>query len=231
MMEKTGLEKEIQEIHQKLDFISDQMREYQRRQREITELKNDLSLIAKDVFDAAVDELEDVAPYFDTADLMLLFKKLLRNTKNLSRLLTQLESVEDLYKDLQPLGKQMFDQIMGTLTEFDKKGYFEFFTESVKIVDTIVTSFSVEDVRLLRENIASILLTVKSMTQPEMLSTIDNALGFFRKMDITVEKDISYFRIMKELRNPEVKQGLIFMLEFVKNMAKPNQKILTENQN
>ena len=95
----------------------------------------------------------------------------------------------------------------------------------------LFVSFSVEDVRLLRENIASILLTVKSMTQPEMLSTIDNALGFFRKMDITVEKDISYFRIMKELRNPEVKQGLIFMLEFVKSMAKPNQKILTEKQN
>jgi len=230
-MEKTELEKELQEIHQKLDFISDQMRAYQRRQREMTELKDDLSLIAKDVFNAAVDELEDVAPYFDTADLMHLLKKLLRNTKNLSRLLTQLESAEDLYKDLQPLGKHMFDQMMDTLNELDKKGYFEFFAESAKIIDTIVTSFSVEDVRSLRENITSILLTVKSMTQPEMLSTIDNALGFFRKMDITVEKDISYFKIMKELRNPEVKQGLIFMLEFVKSMAKPNQKILTENQN
>jgi uncharacterized protein YjgD (DUF1641 family) len=36
---------------------------------------------------------------------------------------------------------------------------------------------------------------------------------------------------MKELRNPEVKQGIVFMLEFIKNMAKPNQKIITENQN
>jgi len=69
------------------------------------------------------------------------------------------------------------------------------------------------------------------MTQPEMLSTIDNALGFFRKMDITVEKDISYFQIMKELKNPEVKQGMIFMLEFIKNMAKPNKTLLTESQN
>jgi uncharacterized protein YjgD (DUF1641 family) len=230
-MEKNALEREIKDIHQKLDFISDQMREYQQRQREMSELKNDLSLIAKDVFDAAVEELEDVAPYFDSADLMHLLKKLLRNTKNLSRLLTQLENAEDLFNDLQPLGKQMFDQLLTTLNEMDQKGYFEFFGESVKIIDTIVTSFSVEDVRLLRENVASILLTVKNMTQPEMLATIDNALGFFQKMDITVDKDISYFQIIKELRNPEVKQGIIFMLEFVKNMAKPNQKILTENQN
>jgi uncharacterized protein YjgD (DUF1641 family) len=230
-METKTLEKEIQNIHQKLDFISEQMREYQQRQKEMSELKNDLSLIAKDVFDAAVDELEDVAPYFDSSDLMHLLKKLLRNTKNINRLLTQMESAEDLFSDLQPLGKQMFDQLMDTMNDLDKKGYFDFIRESIKIVDTVVTSFSVEDVRLLRENIASILLTVKNMTQPEMLSTIDNALGFFRKMDITVEKDVSYFQIIKELRNPEVKQGMIFMLEFIKNMAKPNNKLVTENQN
>ncbi len=230
-METKTLEKELQDIHQKLDFISDQMRDYQQRQKEMSELKSDLSLIAKDIFDAAVDELEDVAPYFDSGDLIHLLKKLLRNTKNINRLLTQMESAEDLFADLQPLGKQVFDQLLNTLNELDQKGYFEFFRESIKIVDTVVTSFSTEDVRLLRENIASILLTVKNMTQPEMLSTIDNALGFFRKMDITVEKDISYFQIMKELRNPEVKQGIIFMLEFLKNMAKPNSKLLIEKQN
>ena len=229
-METKTLEKELQDIHQKLDFISDQMRDYQQRQKEMSELKSDLSLIAKDIFEAAVDGLEDVAPYFDSGDLIHLLKKLLRNTKNINRLLTQMESAEDLFADLQPLGKQVFDQLLNTLNELDQKGYFEFFRESIKIVDTVVTSFSTEDVRLLRENIASILLTVKNMTQPEMLSTIDNALGFFRKMDITVEKDISYFQIMKELRNPEVKQGIIFMLEFLKNMAKPNSKLLTENK-
>jgi uncharacterized protein YjgD (DUF1641 family) len=230
-MESKTLEKELQDIHQKLDFISEQMLDYQQRQKEMSELKNDLSLIAKDVFDAAVDELQDVAPYFDSSDLIQLMKKLLRNTKNINRLLTQMESAEDFFSDLKPLGKQVFDQLMHTLNELDQKGYFEFFQESIKIIDTVVTSFSVEDVRLLRENIASILLTFKNMTQPEMLSTIDNALGFFRKMDITVDKDVSYFQIMKEFRNPEVKQGIIFMLEFIKNMAKPNINILTENQN
>lgn len=230
-METNTFEKELKDIHQKLDFISEQMKEYQQRQRELSELKNDLSLIAKDVFNAAVDELEDVAPYFDSGDMILLVKKLLRNTKNISRLLTQFESAEDLFSDLQPLGKQMFNQLLNTLNEMDKKGYFEFFRESINIVDTVVTSFSVDDVRLLRENIASILLTVKNMTQPEMLSTIDNALGFFRKMDISVEKDVSYFQIMKEMKNPEVKQGIIFMLEFLKNMAKPNNNIVVEKQN
>jgi uncharacterized protein YjgD (DUF1641 family) len=221
-MENINLQEQLQDIHQKLDFITEQMRETQKRQRELQELKNDLSIIGKDMFNAAVEELEDVAPYFDTTDMLHLLKKLLRNTKNLTRLLDQLESIEDLFHDLQPLGKKIFDEILESLNEMDKKGYFEFFKESLEIVDTIITSFDVEDVRMLRENITSILLTVKGMTQPEMLRTIDNALSFFRKMDIQVEKDISYFQIIKEMRNPEVKQGFVFMLEFLKNMAKPN---------
>lgn len=214
----------LQDIHQKLDILTEQMQVTQRRQREFEELKQDLTLIGKDMFNAAVDELEDVAPYFDTQDLVHLLKKLLRNTRNLTGLLNQLEGAEDLFRDLKPLGKQIFDEVLETLDEFDKKGYFEFLRESFQIIDTVVTSFSVEDVRLLRENITSILMTVKGMTQPEMLQTINNALSFFKKMDIQVDQNISYFRIMKEMNNPEVKQGVLFMLEFLKNMAKPNNQ-------
>jgi len=219
MMENQKLAEQLHDIQQKLDVISDQMRAYQRRQLELEELKNDLALIGKDVFNAAVEELEDVAPYFDTKDLVHLFKKLLRNTRNLNTLLTQLEGAVDLYNDLQPLGKQMFDEILETLHEFDQKGYFEFLKESAKIVDTIVTSFSAEDVRHLRENITPILLTIKGMTQPDMLATINNALGFFKKMDIEVKEDISIMKLIRQIQDPEVKRGLYFMLEFVKKMA------------
>jgi len=224
MMDEKLILNHLQDIHQKLDILTEQMQVTQRRQREFEELKQDLTLIGKDMFNAAVDELEDVAPYFDTQDLVHLLKKLLRNTRNLTGLLNQLEGAEDLFRDLKPLGKQIFDEVLETLDEFDKKGYFEFLRESFQIIDTVVTSFSVEDVRLLRENITSILMTVKGMTQPEMLQTINNALSFFKKMDIQVDQNISYFRIMKEMNNPEVKQGVLFMLEFLKNMAKPNNQ-------
>lgn len=227
-MENKNIQLELQEIHQKLDFISEQMRDYQHKQREIQELKDDMALIGKDIFNAAVEELDDVAPYFDTNDLIHLIKKLLRNTRNINKVLTQMESAEDLYRDLKPLGKQIFGEILETLNEFDQKGYFEFMRESLKIFDTIVTSFSAEDVRLLRENIKSILLTIRGMTQPEMLGTINNALEFFKKMDIDIDKNISYFRLLKEMSNPEVKHGIIYMLEFVKNMAKSNQANIQE---
>ncbi|MCK5032179.1 MAG: DUF1641 domain-containing protein [Calditrichia bacterium] len=218
-MENANISKQLEDINQKLNIISQQMLESQKRQKEFEELKDDMSIIGKDMFNAAVEELEDVAPYFDTKDLIYLVKKLLRNTRNLNTMLTQMEGAADLFTDLKPLGKQMFDELMDSLNEMDRKGYFEFFSEAIKIVDTVVTSFSVDDVKLLKDDIVSILMTIKNITQPEMLSSVNNALGFFQKMDIDVQEDISYFALLKQLKDPEVKRGLSFMLEFVKNMA------------
>jgi len=223
-MENKELAKQMAEINEKLDFLTEQMREQQRRQREFQELKEDLVHIGKDIFQSAVQQLEEVSPYYDTSDLTFLLKKLLRNTRNLIKMMNQLENAVDFLEDAKPLGKMAFGELLETLNTMDRKGYFEFFGEVTKIVDTIVTSFTAEDVRLLRDNITSILLTVRSLTQPEMLSTVNNAMGFYRKMDIIVEKDISYRKIIKELRDPDVKRGLVFMLEFVKSMANPNGK-------
>ncbi len=223
-MENKSLELEIREINQKLDFISSQMREYQAHQKEIKELKSDLSLIAKDMFDAAVEELEEVSPYFDSSDLVHLGKKLLRNTRNLNKMLTQVEGAADLFHDLQPIGKEIFDELLDTLNELDRKGYFEFFAEALKIIDTIVTTFSVEDLRLLRENIASIMFIIKNMTQPEMLGSINNAIDLFKKRDVVIKDDVSILSLIKQLRDPDVKKGIAFSLEFIKNMAQTGEK-------
>lgn len=224
-METLELQKEIQSLHEKLDFLTEQMKRQQQQQREFKELKDDMALIGKDMFNAAVTELQDVAPYFDTGDIIHLVKRLLRNVRNLNKMLEHMESAQDLFNDLQPLGKQIYIEIMETLNELDRKGYFEFFSEAAKIVDTVVTSFSVEDVRLLRENITTILLTVKSMTQPEMLSSVNNALSFFGKMDIDIDQDIRMMDLFRRMRDPEVKKGMAFMLEFVKSMAQNGHKV------
>jgi uncharacterized protein YjgD (DUF1641 family) len=229
-MDKTNINKQLEDINQKLNFITEQMQAQQQKQREMQELKNDLTLIGKDVFDSAVKELEDVSPYFDTKDLIHLLKKILRNTRNLNSLLTQMESASDFFTDLKPLGKHMFDELMDNLNELDRKGYFEFFGEAKKIVDTIVTSFNTDDLKLLRENITTILMTVKNLTQPDMLSSVNNAVSFFKKMDVDLKKDVSYLTLIKQLKDPEVKRGISFMLEFVKNMAGPEKNIQIQSQ-
>jgi len=227
-MENKNIELQIQAINDKLDFITKQLNEQQRRQREWQELKHDLTLIGKDVFQVAMDELDEVAQHFDASDLIYLLKKLLRNTRHLVKLMDQVESASDFVKDATPLSKQVFTHLLETLDEMDRKGYFEFAREIFNIIDTIVTSFTLEDVILLRENIATILLTVKNLTQPEMLATVNNALSFFQTMDVEIDKDISYWQLFKQARDPELKRGLAFIIQFMKNMVSSNGKKLED---
>ncbi len=176
----------------------------------------------------AVEELDEVAQHFDTRDLLFLMKKFLRNIRTINRLVDKLESWSDFVEDATPLSKEMFNELMNKLDELDKKGFFQFMEEALKIVDTIITSFTVEDVKLLRENITFILLTIKNLTQPEMLTTINNMVGFYKQMDIVIEQDISLLKLLKELRDPQTRKGMAFMIQFLKNMASGNGQLNLE---
>jgi uncharacterized protein YjgD (DUF1641 family) len=235
MMETKLIEQQIENINKKLDFITGYIKQQERQQREWEELKSDLTVIGKDIFQTAVQELDEVSYSFDTHDLFFLLKKLLRNTRNISRLLDQVESASDFLKDATPLSKQIFSQLLDTLQQLEQKGYFDFGREMLKVLDTVVTSFTAEDVQLFRENITAILMTVKNLTQPQMLGSINNAMHFFQEMDVVVDQKITYRHLMKELRDPELKRGIAFVIQFMKNMVYPNgdqkDQILNEDNN
>jgi uncharacterized protein YjgD (DUF1641 family) len=221
-METKPIEQQLSEINKKLDVLTNYMTEQQRRQREWQELQEDLTIIGKDVFQTAVTELDEVAQHFDTADLLYLVKKLLRNVRNISKMMDQMESAIDFLEDATPLSKQIFSQLLDTLTELERKGYFEFTRESLKIVDTIVSTFTVDDIRLLRENIVGIIETFRNMTQPQVLGSVNNALHFFKELDVEVDEKISYWQLLKEMSDPEMKRGMAFILRFMKNMVRTN---------
>ena len=220
-MEVQEIEKQLAEINQKLAYITEQMELQARRQREKDELRQDLGRIANDVFQTAVVELDEVAHHFDSADLLHLVKKLLRNVRNLTRMFDQMESFSDFMRDATPIAREAFFDLLYTLDQLDQKGYFEFFKEATKIVDEIVSSFSIEDVRALSENIVTILLTVKNLTQPDMLMAINNAISVYKNLDINIEGEISYWRLIKEARTPEMRRGIAFGIQFLKNLSAP----------
>jgi uncharacterized protein YjgD (DUF1641 family) len=112
--------------------------------------------------------------------LIYLSKRLLRNVNTIDNSIQKLESLKIL-EDATPLARDYFFDFMNKLDEFDRKGYFQFFKETTKILDHIVTSFTPEDVKNLSENIVTILQTIKNFTQPDMLQTINSALNVYKK--------------------------------------------------
>ena len=214
------MQKQIDEMNKKLDIILEEIELQKRHRREMDDLKDDLTRVGKDLYLTAVDELEEVHDHISTGDMLYLGKKVLRNVNNITKMIEQLESVTDFLHDASPLTREYILDFMKKMDEFDRKGYFEFMKESVKILDNIVTGFTVDDAKKLGDNIVLILNTVKNLTQPDMLHSINNAVAVYKKLDIEVEKEVSVFRLLKELNDPELKRGIAFSIQFLKNIVK-----------
>ena len=225
-MEQENLQLQIDSINKKLDIILAEIELQSRHRREMEDLKDDLMRVGKDVYDSALIEFEEVHDQLKTGDIFYLFKKLLRNINNITKTFEQLENFKGFIQDFSPVSRELFLDFMNKLNEFDKKGYFEFLREMSKISDNIVTSFSAEDVRNFGDNIVTILNTVKSLTQPDMLHAINNAVNVYKNLDIEVSEKVSMFSLIKELNNPEVKKGLAFGLKFLKNITKQQEQNL-----
>ena len=218
-MEEQNFQGQIDDINKKLDFIIEEIKLQQQHRREVDDLKQDLMRVGKDVYDTALIELEEVHDQIQTGDMLHLFKKLLRNINNITKTFEQLENLKDFVQDFGPVSRELFQDFMNTLNEFDKKGYFEFMKQLSNISDKIVTSFSVEDVKNFGDNIVTILNTIKNLTQPDMLHAINNAVNVYKNLDIEVQEKVTIFSLLKEMNTPEVKRGLAFAIKFLKNIA------------
>jgi uncharacterized protein YjgD (DUF1641 family) len=218
-MNSQEITQQLADINQKLDFISTELELVKRKRIENSELTKDLTLVAKDVFDTAVMEMEDIAPFVSTGDFLHLAKKILRNTQNISLVITKLESILDFVEDSRPVTKELFNDVLVYLSELDQKGYFIFLKELMGAVDRIVEHFTIDDVRQLSDNMTTILETVKSMTQPEMLQAVNNAVTIYKNLDPKDVKEVSVWKILRELNTPEMKRGMGFALSFLKGIA------------
>ncbi|MCK4466279.1 MAG: DUF1641 domain-containing protein, partial [Bacteroidales bacterium] len=92
------------------------------------------------------------------------------------------------------------------------------------VMGNIIENYSQEDVRLLSDNIVTILDTIKNLTQPEMLRAMNNAINVFKNVDTTDIKEYSVWKVLREMNSPEMKRGIGFMMAFIKNFSKENNE-------
>ena len=208
----------LQELNQKIDlltaqvsYLSEQAQLAERQRLERLELVRDVTPLANQAFSLAIEQLEEVQEYIDLNDLLRLFKRFLRNGRNLEKMLDQLESLADLIETVSPLADDAFGKAVDVMAGLESRGYFAFAQSGMKLVDNIVTSFSVEDVDRLGDNIVLILNTVKDMTQPEIINFVHSTLLVAEK---AIEKpvDVSYLGLVRQMRDPAVRRGLALTL-------------------
>lgn len=217
--EEAALLARLDALDRKLDLVLAEVEEVRRFRREAEELKDDLARVGKDLFRTTAEELEGVAPFVQTGDFAALAKRVIRNVNSFNELLVQLESAREFLADATPLARQVFSDGLAKMDELDRKGYFAMARELQRALDNVVANFTVEDVRLLADNLAAILQTVRQLTQPQMLQAINNAVEVYQKIDFDTMEEYSLWRAFREANKPEMRRGLGFLIVFLRNLS------------
>lgn len=218
-MAENNIQTQIDSLNNKLDVILEEIEHQRKHRQEMEDLKNDLMRVITGVYQSAITELEEIHDQTTGEDIFFLGKKLLRNINNLTQTFELMENAKGFLQDFAPVSRELVLDTMNKLDEFDRKGYFEFIRELEKIADNIVSSFNIEDIKALSDNIVTILNTIKNLTQPDMLQALNNAVLVYKKLDISIDDDVSYFKLLKELKSPEMKKGLAFSIKYLKSLS------------
>jgi uncharacterized protein YjgD (DUF1641 family) len=209
-------------LHQKIDYLTEQLEVQKQRQQEMDELKNDIIPIANHMIKLSIDELADIGRDFQLEDLLFLLKRLLRNTHSLIDLLDRLESATDLIDDANYLGKEVFASTIAMLDKLEREGYFNFLRETWNILDRIIHELSEEDLRAIGDNIVLTLSTIRNLTQPEVLLLANEAVDAISN-GYGSDKTPSLFTLMRELSKPQVRRGLARTINLVKVLGEQPQ--------
>lgn len=217
-MNDENVQLQINEINRKLDIILEEIELQKRQRRNIEDLQDDITRVGKELYKTAVDELEELHDNFNTKDLLYLSKKLLRNVRTITATLEQLESARDFVEDFIPISREMIIEFMNKLDEYDRKGYFDFFRESMRAFDKVISELSPEQIQNMSTNIPVTIDILKKLVDPELLGTVSNAVDVYKKTDIEATDNISLFSLYKEFNKPATKQSLMFMLKLLQNL-------------
>jgi len=203
------------------DNTTQQIAEQQRlKSLAIDDLVADFSIIGKDAYDSTVKALDEREVVLDPDQLTELGIRFAQNIGNFNSMLDTMGSVMDLLKDVGPIANEVIIDSTKKLHEFEQKGYFEFMKEFGSVIDNIVTHYGVNDVRMLADNVVTIMDTVKNLTQPEMLKSMDTAVKVFSNMETENIPEYSIFKVIREINKPEMKKAWGFLFTFLKNMSK-----------
>ncbi len=90
----TELTQKIDALTVQVAYLSEQAQLAERQRQDRSELVRDITPIANQAFHIAIEQLEEVQEYIDLDDLLRLAKRLLRNGRNLEKMLDQLDEID-----------------------------------------------------------------------------------------------------------------------------------------
>jgi uncharacterized protein YjgD (DUF1641 family) len=209
------MQEQINEINRKLDLLIDEVTIQRQTREAVNDLIDDVAVIGKDVFKNMVIQLDDASIELDSEALRSLIFKLIRNMGSLSMVLETLESLTDLASDLTPIIKQVGLDGIKKFHELEQKGYFDALNQIGVTIDTLLSRYSREDLGKLSENLVPVTETLMNLADPRVLDKVNSLTIALRDMNMDEIEEYSVWRMVRELRKPEIKKSLGFIMAFL----------------
>jgi len=223
-MNEKNIDIRIDALDNKLDLVLEYINQQRIKSEVVEDLISDVSIVGKDIYDASVKELENQSIEIDPDQLRLLGLNLVKNIGNFNDVMVLFGSVLDFLKELGPIANELIIDLTKKMHELENKNYFAFFGELTKVLDNVVQNFTPADIRHFADNIVLIMQTVKNLTQPEMLTALNNAVKVYGSVGTETIPQYSIWKVLKEMKTPEMKSAMGFMITFMKSLTSTNNK-------
>ena len=221
-MSEKELQIQIDEVNRKLDLILEEASSQKQNRDAVNDLVNDLSLVGKDAFNGMVDSLDHAGIELDGDALNHMLMSFLRNLGNINMLLQTLENVSDLVKDASPILKEIGLDAVDKFKEVDDKGYFEVLKQILTALDNVMSRYSREDLQNISSNVETIVDTMIILMDPAVLKNVEIFAKAYKEIDQDNVPEYSIWKVMKDLRRPDMKKSIGFIMTF---MRKINERV------
>jgi methyl-accepting chemotaxis protein len=216
------MEKRVDLLESKIDFIVNELKLQKEHRDEIKELKDDFNRVLKTLFNSVTEELEDVSENLKTGTFISFLKKLLRNLNNITKLLEQMESLEDFINDFSPLTKTISVDIMNNLEKFEKKGYFNFMNNMMMIMDKIIMNFEDSDFGKITDIVDKLSSIIKKVLTGGNLNKVNKFIDSFNTEE--VPEKVSVYKLFKEINSDESRKILYRFIHALRETEKTINK-------
>lgn len=125
---------------------------------------------------------------------------------------------EELFAEMTPILKEVMATATTRLDALEKKGYFAFGAELVRVGDRVVTGFTPDDVRKLGDAIVGILETVRAVTQPEVLAVASEASEVLQSSDKV--EPMGLLGMVRATKDDDVQKGMAVMMDVMRHVGR-----------
>lgn len=137
--------------------------------------------------------------------------------ERLTEIAERQRKTDELIEEMTPIARLALSSAITRFDEFEKKGYFALAREAAYVAQRVVETYKPDDVRAFGDAIVGILDTVRTMTQPEVLSVLGEATEVLAHADDA--EPLGLVGMVRATRQEQVQKGMAVMLELLKKLG------------